>query len=60
MNGENDKKISLRVSAILGLPSTEGQPTALNNVWQLRVAGFKEADSRSWRDHIHKAKIGAI
>jgi hypothetical protein len=54
------EKTSLKVAAILGQPSTEGQPTALNNVWQLRVAGFEEADSRSWRDHIPKAKIGAI
>jgi hypothetical protein len=45
------EKTSLKVAAILGQPSTEGQPTALNNTSGARVRAvksrsfIKEADS---------------
>jgi hypothetical protein len=32
-------------------PSTDGQPTALNNVWQLRVARFEGAVQRGKLSH---------
>ena len=39
------------MAAILGQPSTKGQPTAFNNVWQLRVARFEEAVLRGKQSH---------